>query len=82
MEIKLDNPDESGAGEVPVRGAMVMRGYLDDPAATAATIDADGWLHTGDVGTIDARGNLKITDRLRTCTSAAGPTCTRPRSSR
>ena len=65
MEIKLDNPDESGAGEVLARGAMVMRGYLDDPVATAATIDADGWLHTGDVGTIDARGNLKITDRLK-----------------
>ncbi|MFT3901158.1 MAG: FadD3 family acyl-CoA ligase [Gordonia sp. (in: high G+C Gram-positive bacteria)] len=65
MEIKLDNPDESGAGEVLARGLMVMRGYLDDPAATAKTIDDDGWLHTGDVGTIDANGNLKITDRLK-----------------
>ncbi|NDK88106.1 AMP-binding protein [Gordonia desulfuricans] len=60
MEIRL-----SDAGEVLARGAMVMRGYLDDPAATAATIDADGWLHTGDIGTIDDDGNLKITDRLK-----------------
>ncbi|MFT4200191.1 FadD3 family acyl-CoA ligase [Gordonia sp. (in: high G+C Gram-positive bacteria)] len=65
MEIKLDNPDDSGAGEVLARGAMVMRGYLDDPAATAKTIDDEGWLHTGDVGTIDSHGNLKITDRLK-----------------
>jgi len=42
-----------------------MVGYLDDPDATAATIDADGFLHTGDIGTIDDRGNLKITDRLK-----------------
>ncbi|MGV9825781.1 FadD3 family acyl-CoA ligase [Gordonia sp. NPDC003429] len=55
----------SGQGEVLARGAMVMRGYLDDPAATAATIDAQGWLHTGDIGTIDERGNLRITDRLK-----------------
>lgn len=60
MEIAL-----SEQGEVLTRGAMVMRGYLDDPAATEATIDADGWLHTGDVGVIDERGNLRITDRLK-----------------
>ncbi|MFM9378730.1 FadD3 family acyl-CoA ligase [Gordonia sp. VNK21] len=60
MEIRL-----SEQGEVLARGAMVMRGYLDDPAATAETIDADGWLHTGDVGTLDERGNLTITDRLK-----------------
>ncbi|MEO9327974.1 FadD3 family acyl-CoA ligase [Gordonia aurantiaca] len=60
MEIKLaDN------GEVLARGDMVMVGYLDDPEATAATIDTDGWLHTGDIGTIDENGNLKITDRLK-----------------
>ena len=52
-------------GEVLLRGPNVMLGYLDDPAATAATIDADGWLHTGDVGTVDQAGNLRITDRLK-----------------
>ncbi|MDI6908465.1 FadD3 family acyl-CoA ligase [Nocardioides sp.] len=52
-------------GELLVRGAYVMLGYLDDPAATAEAIDADGWLHTGDVGTLDEHGNLSITDRLK-----------------
>ncbi|MFC5950400.1 FadD3 family acyl-CoA ligase [Pseudonocardia lutea] len=53
------------AGEVRLRGPNVMLGYLDDPAATAEAVDAEGWLHTGDVGVLDAAGNLRITDRLK-----------------
>ncbi|APA95349.1 FadD3 family acyl-CoA ligase [Nocardia seriolae] len=52
-------------GELLLRGSQVMLGYLDDPQATADTIDTDGWLHTGDVATIDERGYVKITDRLK-----------------
>lgn len=52
-------------GEVVVRGETVTRGYLDDAEATAAAIDADGWLHTGDLGTIDADGYLRIVGRIK-----------------
>lgn len=52
-------------GEICARGYSVMLGYNDDPEATARTIDADGWLHTGDLGTMDARGFVRITGRVK-----------------
>jgi acyl-CoA synthetase (AMP-forming)/AMP-acid ligase II len=52
-------------GEVVTRGYHLMRGYFDEAQETAATIDADGWLHTGDIGIMDERGYVKITDRKK-----------------
>lgn len=69
LEIRLVDGDREAAlgdaGEVLVRGFSVMAGYFDDPEATAAAIDDDGWLHTGDLGTMDAQGNLKIAGRIK-----------------
>ena len=53
------------AGEIVCRGYNVMPGYFADPAATADTIDENGWLHTGDIGIMNERGYLAITDRLK-----------------
>lgn len=55
---------QSEEGEIIVRGHCVMKGYLNKPEETAATIDKDGWLHTGDIGRY-FKGNLQITDRLK-----------------
>jgi fatty-acyl-CoA synthase len=52
-------------GEICTRGYMVMREYFDRPDATASTVDRDGWLHTGDLGTMDARGYCRVTGRLK-----------------
>jgi fatty-acyl-CoA synthase len=71
LEGRIVDPERGGVvpigdvGELQVRGFAVMAGYFDDPDATAATIDADGWLHTGDLATMDARGYLRITGRLK-----------------
>ena len=67
-EVKLD----PATGELLVRGKNVFAGYLNLPEKTAETIDADGWLHTGDVGVVDADGYYKITDRMKDIIITAG----------
>jgi acyl-CoA synthetase (AMP-forming)/AMP-acid ligase II len=62
-------------GEVVIRGYNVMKGYFDDTAATAETIDAAGWLHTGDIGVMDERGYLRITDRIKDMFIMGGFNC-------
>ncbi|WP_432186145.1 4-coumarate--CoA ligase family protein [Streptomyces sp. Tue6028] len=67
--VSLDDPAKDlgvgEAGEITIRGPQVMKGYLGRPDATAAMIDADGWLHTGDVGHVDADGWLFVVDRVK-----------------
>ncbi len=64
-EIAQSPDGPSASGELWVRGPNVMLGYLDDPESTARTIDADGFLHTGDIALINADGSFQIVDRLK-----------------
>jgi len=68
VEVRLD----PATSELLIRGRNVFMGYLNQPQKTAETIDADGWLHTGDVGTVDAEGYFRITDRMKDIIITAG----------
>ena len=73
MEVKIDSPDPARIpGEILARGTNVMLGYYKNPEATAQTIDADGWYHTGDLGTMDAGGNGFIRGRRKDMLLGAG----------
>lgn len=62
-------------GEIRLRGYSVMQGYLDDPESTAKAIDPAGWLHTGDIGWLDADGNLHVEDRMKDMYICGGFNC-------
>ncbi|GJN36791.1 hypothetical protein PR202_gb25687 [Eleusine coracana subsp. coracana] len=70
-ELKIIDPDtgkslgRNQSGEICIRGQQIMKGYLNNPEATKNTIDADGWLHTGDVGYVDDDDEIFIVDRLK-----------------
>ena len=64
-EVKIADPDENGEGEICVKGPNVMLGYYEDPEATAAVFDSDGFFHTGDYGKLDEDGWIYITGRLK-----------------
>jgi acyl-CoA synthetase (AMP-forming)/AMP-acid ligase II len=75
--VGLDGNDvpPGAPGEILVRGFNVIKGYLDDPKATAEAIDSDGWFRTGDIGIIDAEGYIRITDRAKDMFIVGGFNC-------
>lgn len=64
VEVKIEDKDENGIGEIVVKGPNIMMGYYNQPEETAKAI-VDGWFHTGDLGRLDAKGNLWITGRQK-----------------
>ena len=66
MEVKIDNPNEAGIGEILVKGENVMLGYYKNPEATNAAFTEDHWLRTGDLGRLDKKHNIYIKGRCKT----------------
>lgn len=71
MEVKIKDPDDAGVGEIVARGPNVMRGYLGKPEETSKAVQGE-WLHTGDLGTLDSKGNLTIVGREKEVIITAG----------
>jgi long-chain acyl-CoA synthetase len=71
VEVKIKNPDGAGVGEIIAKGGNVMLGYLDNPDATVAVLDEDGWLSTGDLGRLDKNGYVYISGRAKDVIVAA-----------
>lgn len=65
VDVKIEDPDGDGIGEVCVKGGMVMLGYYNNPDATAAVMDEDGFFHTGDLGFVDDEGHYHLTGRCK-----------------
>lgn len=71
-QIKIFNPDESGVGEICIRGRNIFMGYLNGPQETFDVMDSEGYFHTGDIGCVDQEGFLEITGRLKEIIITAG----------
>jgi len=64
-DIRIDNPNETGDGEIQFRGRHIMKGYYNNPEATAETMTEDGWLKSGDLGREDSEGYISVTGRIK-----------------
>ena len=64
-DIRIDNPNEAGDGEIQFRGRHIMKGYYNNPEATAETMTEDGWLKSGDLGREDSEGYISVTGRIK-----------------
>lgn len=71
-DLRINNPDENGEGEICMRGRNTMMGYLKNDDATKSTIDANGYIMSGDKGKIEKDGHLKITGRIKELIIGAG----------
>lgn len=72
VDLRIENPDENGQGEIIIRGRNIMMGYLKNEAATKETIDSRGFLHSGDLGKVDKDTFVFITGRLKELIISAG----------
>jgi long-chain acyl-CoA synthetase len=73
-QIRVLDPDESGVGEIATRHPGLFKGYFGNEAATGDSLDAEGWLRTGDAGFVDAKGRLTVIDRVKDIARTAGGT--------